>query len=296
MPPIPTPRSSGTTASTDVPLYWASYGPPGIDRTLVLHGGPGAQHDYLLPQMLALAEKRECVFYDQRGGGRSVTPAREPVTWRTQVDDMRLVIQELKLEPLTVVGYSWGALLAMLYAMEGGGGGGGGDLRRMVLIDPAPVSRAFRGQFEAEFTRRQGADEVVAMRAAVINSELRERDPDAYRHRMFELSVAGYFADPKAAVDLTAFRVTGRVQQSVWESLGDFDLVAPGQLDRVHVPTLIIHGREDPIPLASSEAAARALNAQLVVLDHCGHVPYVEQPAALFSAVEQFLEHPLGSA
>src|SRR4051812_42642458 len=112
MPPIPAPRASGTTSSTDVPLYWASYGPPGVDRVLVLHGGPGAQHDYLLPQMLALAEKRECVFYDQRGGGRSPSDSREHITWRTQVEDMRQVVREFGFEPLTVVGYSWGGMLA----------------------------------------------------------------------------------------------------------------------------------------------------------------------------------------
>ena len=121
-------------------------------------------------------------------------------------------------------------------------------------------------------------------------SGLRERDPDAYRQRNFELSVAGYFADPTAAHDLTPFRVTGRVQQSVWESLGDFDLLAPGQLDSVHVPTLVVHGRQDPIPIASSEAAAHAHSAPSSwPIDHSGHVPYVEQPDALFSAIRSFL-------
>jgi len=52
---------------------------------------------------------------------------------------------------------------------------------------------------------------------------------------------------------------------------------------------LIVHGREDPIPLESSQAAARALGARLVVLDDCGHVPYVEQPQSLFDAVRDFL-------
>ena len=62
--------------------------------------------------------------------------------------------------------------------------------------------------------------------------------------------MAGYFADPTRARDLTPFRVTGRVQQSIWQSLGDYDLTH--SLETVHVPTLVVHGREDPIPLASS--------------------------------------------
>jgi proline iminopeptidase len=79
------------------------------------------------------------------------------------------------------------------------------------------------------------------------------------------------------------------VQQTVWDSLGDFDLLAPGKLDSIHTDALVIHGRQDPIPLASSEAVARALGAQLVVIDGSGHVPYVEQPAMLFSAIHTFL-------
>jgi len=55
------------------------------------------------------------------------------------------------------------------------------------------------------------------------------------------------------------------------------------------VPTLVVHGRQDPIPLASSEEAARALGTTCVVIDGSGHVPYVEQPAQLFTLLRAFL-------
>src|ERR671923_1733576 len=108
MPPIPPPRTSGFTKTTPVPLYWAAYGPEGAPRLLVLHGGPGAHHDYLLPQMLALAASHRLVFYDQRGGGRSKTDDRAPIAWRTHVEDARRIARELALDPLDIVGYSWG--------------------------------------------------------------------------------------------------------------------------------------------------------------------------------------------
>jgi proline iminopeptidase len=291
MPPIPPPRASGFTSTTQIPLYWAVYGPEGAPRLLVLHGGPGAHHDYLLPQMLQLADSYESVFYDQRGGGRSKTDDRTPITWRTHVEDLDRVIGELRLDPVTIVGYSWGGLLAVLYSIEAAAGRTRHRPVRLVLIDPAPVTRAYREDFEREFLRRQSEAAVGKLRADLASSGLRERDPDAYRQRAFELSVAGYFADPAATHDLTPFRVTGRVQQSVWESLGDYNLLAPGQLDSIVVPTLIVHGRQDPIPLASSEAAANAMGAKLVVIENAGHVPYVEQPQALFTAVRDFLVH-----
>jgi proline iminopeptidase len=290
MPPVPAPRDSGFTRTTDVPLYWARYGRAGAPRLLVLHGGPGAHHDYLLPQFLELTDDYELVFYDQRGGGQSRTDDRAPITWRTHVADLDRVIDELDLKPPSIIGYSWGGLLAMLYAIEAAAGRVHHLPRRLVLVDPAPVNREYRRQFEEEFGRRQASADVAALREELARSGLRDRDPETYRQRNFELSVAGYFAHPSAARDLTPFRVTGRVQQSVWDSLGDFDLLKPWQLDSVSIPTLILHGRQDPIPIESSRAAAAAMHASFVAIDDSGHVPYVEQPEALFAPIRLFLE------
>jgi proline iminopeptidase len=240
-------------------------------------------------ELARLGGGRELVFYDQRGGGKSRPNDTRQITWNTQVEDLAAVIAEFALERPIVVGYSWGGLLAMLYASEAARNR---ELPRpgaLVLIDPAPISRQYRRTFEAEFARRQSSAAVERMRRELADSGLRERDMAAYRQRNFELSVAGYFEKPESAKDLTPFRVTARVQQSVWDSLGDFDLAADGRLRDIQLPALIVHGRQDPIPLASSEEAARVMGAQLVALDHCGHVPYVEQPAALFAAIDSFL-------
>jgi proline iminopeptidase len=290
--PIPPPASYGVTRSTEIPLYWAKYGSKGKPGLLVLHGGPGAHHDYLLPQMLALSELdggRELIFYDQRGGGRSKAADPELITWETHVQDLAVVINEFGLESATLVGYSWGGMLALLYASEGARNSALPSLGTLILIDPAPISRQYRSQFEREFARRQASPDIERLRAELAESHLREKDLDAYRQRNFELSVAGYFADPRSARDLTPFRVMARVQQSVWDSLGDFDLAADGRLAATRLPTLIVHGRQDPIPLTSSEEAAKIMGAKFVVLENCGHVPYVEQPAALFKAIDEYL-------
>src|SRR5689334_9474218 len=141
MPPIPPPRESGYTTSTAVPLYWARYGKPSAPLLLVLHGGPGAHHDYLLPQMLELSNDFELVFYDQRGGGLSKTDDRTPITWQTHVADLDAVIGELRIDPLSLVGYSWGGLLALLYSIESAAKGVRHEPSRLVLIDPAPATR-----------------------------------------------------------------------------------------------------------------------------------------------------------
>jgi proline iminopeptidase len=286
--PIPAPREEGFTTTTGSPLYWARYGRANAPRLLLLHGGPGADHCYMLPQMLQLGERYDLLFYDQRGGGRSKSDGRDPITWRTHVDDLGALVIEFGLEPLSVLGYSWGAMLALLYTIEQRKNPHLVPPARLALMSPAPLTVEYRRAFEAEFNRRQQVPKIHEMREELARSGLREKDPGAYRQRAFELSVAGYFSDPRKARDLTPFRVVGRVQQSVWESLGNFDLI--GGLEGIKTPSVIIHGRDDPIPLASSVEAARAIGTDLVVLDDCGHVPYVEQPKQLFSALDTFLD------
>ena len=281
-------------------LYHTAYGPEDAPRLLVLHGGPGASHDYLLPQMLELARDHRLIFYDQRGGGRSRAEDRTPITWQTHVEDLAAIVRELSLEPLTLVGYSWGGLLALLYSIAAAGGFSDQDAfsatlgeapkpARMVLISPAPATHELRAQFSEELARRQRAPWIQEERAAIAASGLRERDPAAYAKRIFELGVAGYFADPARARELTPFRVIGRVQQTVWESLAGYDLTP--KLPLVEAPTLVLHGAHDAIPLASSELIASTLpHGELVVLDESAHVPYVEGQAAFFAAVREFLQ------
>jgi proline iminopeptidase len=276
------------TTSTSVPLFYREDGPPTAPPLLLLHGGPGAHHDYLYPQMLALAATHRVITYDQRGGGQSKTDDPAPITWRTQVEDLARVVTEFGLVPPTLVGYSWGALLAMLYAVHCRHEPSWPAPARLVLVSPAPITRAWRDQFETTLAERGRSATMLAMRETLAASGLRETDPAAYRQRSFELSVAGYFADPHRATALTPFRVTGKVQQSVWSSLGDFDL--RDELRGVRCPTLVVHGRQDPIPLESAAAAAECLGAEFVVLEECGHVPYVERAEALFGVIEEFLE------
>ena len=286
--PIPAPREEGFTTTTGSPLYWAKYGRTNAPKLLLLHGGPGADHCYMLPQMLRLGERYDLLFYDQRGGGRSKSDGRDPITWRTHVEDLGALVIEFGLEPLSLLGYSWGAMLALLYTIEQRRNPHLVPPARLALVSPAPLTREYRRAFEAEFNRRQQAPKIQEMREELAKSGLREKDPAAYRQRAFELGVAGYFATPSKARDLTPFRVVGKVQQSVWESLGNFDLI--GDLEGIKTPSIVIHGRDDPIPLASSVEASRAIGTGLVVLDDCGHVPYVEQPKPLFSALDTFLD------
>lgn len=250
----------------------------------MLHGGPGAHHDYLLPQYDLLARGRELFYYDQRGGGQSPVPRDTPVGWREHVADLDAIRAQLHLERLTLCGYSWGGLLAVLYLLEHPE-----RVERLALVSPASITATYRRQFEAEFARRLAAPEIQQAREELRTSGLRERDPAAYRRRAFELSVAGYFRDFRDAKNLTAFRVHARTQQAVWDSLGEYDLRERLRRLPLAAPrSLVLHGSVDPIPIAGSRELAQLLGAELVELP-VGHCPHVEATEEFVRALEGFL-------
>ena len=249
----------------------------------MLHGGPGAHHDYLLPGFDRLAHGRTMVYYDQRGGGRSPVGRDVPVGWQEQVDDLEALRDTWGIRRLDLCGYSWGALLAMLYALKYPA-----SVASLALVSPAPAARRERDLYETNLARRNATPELLAARAELQASGLRSRDIPGYNARLFELAVAGYFHDPARSRELTPFRITGRTQQEVWDSLGsDFDL--RGDLSRLSVRALVVHGDDDPIPLETARATAEALGAPLVVIPDCGHVPYVEAPEQFVAALDPFL-------
>ncbi len=248
----------------------------GPSVTLMLHGGPAAGHDYLRPGFDALAEPgvRRLFYYDQRGCGRSTLEPGVPLPgWQTHVADIEAIREQLGLPKLTLVGYSWGALLALLYAIEHRDRVG-----KLALVSPAPAAARERAESAARLKAMSERPSVAALRATLDTTDRRNR---------FALAVAGYFAKPELAVGLTPFVVKQSAEAAVWQSLGDYDLRP--SLRGLGVPALVVHGAEDPIPLATARATANALDAPLVAIDNCGHVPYVEAPEQLIPALRTFL-------
>jgi proline iminopeptidase len=250
---------------------------------VVLHGGPGAHHDYLLPGFDVLAHRRELIYYDQRGGGRSPVDRDTPVGWREHVADLEELREQWGFSRLTLAGYSWGGLLALLYAVEFPA-----RIERLALVSPAPAWRAARLEFEKVFQERNLAPQLQEERAALRQSGLRERDPEAYSQQMFELSVAPYFFDPSKAHELTPFRVTGHTQQEVWSSLGNYDL-RPGLRELGH-PVRVLQGENDVIPIECSRTVANLTGGELHLVPRCGHVPYVEALDEFAAQMERFLQ------
>jgi proline-specific peptidase len=103
---------------------------------IVVHGGPGACHDYLLP-LADLATKKTVIFYDQIGNGKSThlpEKAGDEAFWTVELFHSELdnLITHLDLHnrPIDIYGHSWGGMLATVWAASPASSA---NLRRLVI-------------------------------------------------------------------------------------------------------------------------------------------------------------------
>src|SRR2546429_2577781 len=255
---------------------------------VVCHGSQESHNDCLLPQDDRLATGLELLYYDQRGGGQSPVPRDAPVGWQEHVADLEALRKHWAIGRVTLLGYSWGGLLAVLYALEHPDRVG-----RLALVAPAPLTARWRDEFERRLSARLADPRIVQARAELSASGLAQRDPEKYRRLAFALSVAGYFKDPSRAKELTPFRVTARTQQAVWQSLGTYDLrdrlrstFPKGRAPRA----VVVHGVYDPLPIESARETAALLDTGVIELA-TGHAPHVEATEDFVRALNGFLPH-----
>ena len=111
------PLQDGFVDANGVMIYYVALGRG--EPLLIVHGGPGASHDYFLPYLLPLARHNRLMFIDERGSGRS-QKLEDPsgYTVENMVEDVEAVRIALHLGKITLLGHSYGGALAQAYALK----------------------------------------------------------------------------------------------------------------------------------------------------------------------------------
>ena len=262
---------------------------------IALHGGPGFP-DYLFPDLQPLTSSFRLISYDQRGNGQS-TVVTDPalLTVPAFVADLDRLREALGIARVSLLGHSWGAGLAALYAISHPD-----RIDRLLLVDPMPPRaephvKVFSQTLQSRFTE---ADRVAMAEASARRQKADDADLSDACRAYYTVFIKGYLHSPSAAAGMRgdlcaapapALRNFSNVNRSVMGSLGAFDLRP--QLAAINVPALVIHGSSDPIPMASArEWAASLANGRLLVIEQSGHFPFVERPNGFFPAATAFLK------
>jgi L-proline amide hydrolase len=270
---------------------------PGADQVpvVLLHGGPGATHDYLEPAADLVHETgRTVVLYDQLGCGSSTRLREAPHEFWT-VDlfkrELSLLLEHLGISArYALLGQSWGGMLAMEHAIDQPAG-----LVGLVVADspasiPLWVAEANRLRAElppgVDATLRRHEEAGTTDTAEYVEAVQVFYDRHLCRVPMPEPVVRSFALLEE---DPTVYHaMNGPSEFHVIGSLRTWDIT--DQLHRVDVPTLLVSGRYDEATPAVVTPVHEAIaGSQWVVIEDASHMPHVERPAEFRDAVNGFL-------
>jgi proline iminopeptidase len=284
-----------------VVLYVKSVGqgPP----LVLVHGGPGASHDYLLPNLYQLASSYRLIFIDERGSGRS--PRLEDTkqyTVEKMADDVEAVRMALHLGKIALLGHSYGGVVVQAYAFKYQA-----NLSHLILASTFSSTRqlneALARMKQAMPSDRRGRLEALEKAGLFGKGEIWEhgRYTDEYAKLAWGVAYfpALYGARPDPNYDPLENNTKNswELYREMWGSHGEFlvdgnlkEVEWVERLPEIKVPTLILVGDHDQSdPAMSREMNAKIVGSKLVVLPNAGHMTFVDQPNLFVRSIREFV-------
>jgi proline-specific peptidase len=257
---------------------------------LVLHGGPGAGHDYL-ETLEGLADERPVVFYDQLGCGRSDKPD-DPSRWHIArfVREVDLVRDALGLDRVHLLAQSWGGWLGIEYML-----GQPSGIESLVLASTS----ASIPQFVAECERLKS--ELPPDVYATLQEHEAAQD---YRNPAYEEAATEFYKRHLCRLwpwpDPYLRTVRNLTDNQVYETMnGPNEFVVIGNLktwDRIdrlgeiRARTLITVGKYDELSPTCAETLRQGIPGSSVVqFEHSSHTAHLEETDAYLATVRAFL-------
>lgn len=284
----PAPGTARTLARPDLVLHYQDFGQG--EPVLVLMGGPGMAAEAMEPVAGMIAKRGRAILPDQRGTGKSIPKEAKAITLDATVEDFEALRKHLGIQRWTVLGSSWGGMMALDYTAKRPN-----SIKGIVLVGSGGAS--FAGtRFYAQNRQPRMSEDDRAAEAYWSRPEVVARDPERAAVERMRSWIPAVFYDRTKAPEFIAYLKPGKAYYNT--EAGDLLAKEFGQsgkgrieaLSKVDIPALILHGRQDPFP----EAIARENNAllkgsRLVWIDRCGHIPWLDQPEAMEKALFAFL-------
>jgi L-proline amide hydrolase len=259
---------------------------------LLLHGGPGACHDYIEAIAAVSAAGRRVIFYDQQGCGNSDQPD-DPARWTVDffVREVDAVREALGLERVHILGQSWGGMLLMEYLVRQPRGVISGTIASSPASMPLWVAETgrLRANLPSEvievLDRHEAAGTWDDPEYAAAVDVFYERH--VCRVVPFPEPVTRTFA--KIERNPQVYRtMNGPTEFHVVGTLGGWD-IGP-RLGAIEVPVLLTSGRHDEAtPEQMALVAERIPQAEWTIFEQSGHMSHAEEPDRYMAVLADFL-------
>lgn len=258
---------------------------------IMVHGGPGMAHNYLVPKFKRLAKNHKVIFYDQRACGKTNGEENpNQIAINNLVEDLEALRISFGIEKMKLVGQSLGGLLALNYSIKYPR-----NLKCLIILESAPASSEYEEEFENTILKRLTKKEKEKQAQIKKLDGFKNFDPET--HIKYYLSLfKTYFYNKTFHKKLNFNYFTKEMlkKNAISDPMFDkyinkFDI--HDKLKKINCPTLIIHGKYDPIPYQAIERIHQCITgSELILFEKCGHFAHIEKENEYFSAIEKFLE------
>jgi proline-specific peptidase len=264
---------------------------PGRLPVLLLHGGPGATHDYLESLEALVETGRRAIFYDQLGCGRSDLPD-DPSLYTVElfVDEVDVVRSELGLDRIHLFGNSWGGMLAMEYAVTQPDG-----LASLVLASsPASIPQWVAETGRLRSLLPEDVQETLDRHESAGTTDSQEYEDAClvfYKRHVCRLDEWPDYVlrsfDFLQHHGLVYRTMNGPSEFHVTGTLRDWDVT--GRLGEIRVPALVVSGEHDEATPAINRTVSEGIpGARSVILPGCSHMAHVEDPEGYIRLLDTF--------
>jgi proline iminopeptidase len=294
------PMQEGFVDANGVMIYYKTLGRGA--PLVIVHGGPGASHDYFLPYLLPLARHNKVVFIDERGSGRS-QKLEDPsgYTVENMVEDVEAVRQALGLDKITLLGHSYGGALAQAYALKYQA-----NLTHLILGSTWSSSKAINEIFVRmkQNMSPELRERIDKLEAAGLFGHGKDYEKNRYTNDYMIVAWGeGYFPylyqnRPDPNYDpIDNGKISWDLYREMWGEHGEFiidgNLKSVEYTDRlasIKVPTLILVGDHDESdPSLSRAMHEKITGSKLVIFPKAGHMTFVDDTTMFIRAVDDFL-------
>ncbi|MEP7344195.1 MAG: proline iminopeptidase-family hydrolase [Gemmatimonadaceae bacterium] len=257
---------------------------------VLLHGGPGSASYYLKP-LLALADERPVILYDQLGSGKSDRPTDTTLyTVERYVQELQALRDSLGLKEIHLYGHSWGGMLAEAYMGTNPSG-----VRSVMFSSPVVTTKQW--ELDADSLLKALPDSVEAV-IAKHEADHTTTSPEymAATQEYYKLYLTRQPPHSRADADSAEAGFGTVVYNYMWGpseftstgTLKNFD--ATEWLRNISIPTLFIVGEFDEATPSSTERFSKLVpGAEFKVIPGSGHVTTNDNPDALIAVVREFL-------
>ncbi|NGX35731.1 MAG: Proline iminopeptidase [Candidatus Anoxychlamydiales bacterium] len=253
---------------------------------LIVHGGPGMAHNYLL-SLSQLAHDRPVIFYDQLGCGRSEKP-NDNSLWNLSrfTQELKCVIEQLHLKEIHLLGHSWGGTIVSEYALTNPS-----NLRSLILASPYLSTKIWIN--DANALRSQLSDNVQIILKKGENSiskKYNEAIMIYYKKHFCRLNpwpkvLSSLLND----LHLPAYQIMWGSSDFIMNgNLKDFDNIE--NLSKIFCPVLLTCGRYDEATPSTMEYCLSKLKkGNLKVFEQSSHVAMLEETKNYLNFLKLYL-------